>query len=57
MAVPETHSSEELFECLKLFEVEESSPSSRGERPSRGFGMFLVAIKKTVHHNIKSMTY
>ena len=41
MAFPETHSFGDLFECLKLFEVEESSPTAGGERPARGFGTFL----------------
>ena len=43
MAAPEAQKFEELFECLKLFEVEEGSPTAAGERPSRGFGRFCAA--------------
>ena len=38
----ERHKFGGLFECLKLFEVEENSPTAGGERPARGCGKAAV---------------
>ena len=35
----------DLFECLKLFEVEENSPTAGGDGPSRGLIGMAVEVK------------
>ena len=32
-----------IFECLRLFQVEESSPAAGGERPIQSFGNHPIA--------------